>query len=113
MLYYDFQVGDKSYKLRLTTRAIMNLEKKIGINPLMIFGAKGEEVPTVSTMIQVLFNALEPLNHGIGEAEACLIFDRWLEDGHTVTDFVNVILEVYKVSGILKAPEEDEENPKN
>lgn len=113
MIYYDFVVGDTTYKLRLTTRSIMNLEKKIGMNPLMIFGASGDNVPTVSVMLQILYNALEPLNHGIGESEACSIFDKWLADGHTITDFIPVILEVYKVSGLLKANNENEENPKN
>lgn len=112
MLFYNFKAGDKEYKLRLTTQAIINLEKKIGMNPLMIFGAKGETVPTVSTMIQVLAAALEPYNHGIGEKETYAIFDTWLNDGNVITDFINIILEIYKVSGLLKQPT-GEDNPKN
>jgi hypothetical protein len=51
MLYYDFIVGEETYKLRLSTRSIMALEKKIGMNPLMIFGLNGDNIPTVSTMV--------------------------------------------------------------
>jgi hypothetical protein len=38
MKFLDFEVGNKTYQLRLTTRSIVNLEKKIGMNPLAIFG---------------------------------------------------------------------------
>lgn len=113
MMFYILKVGEKEYKLRLTTHAIMNLEKKIGMNPLMIFGSKGEQVPTVSVMLQVLAASLEAFNHGVGEKEACEIFDNWLADGNTIADFINIILEIYKVSGLLKQPNNEEENPKN
>ena len=52
MMYYELPVGEKIYKLRLTTRSIVNLEKKIGCNPLAIFG-KGDVVPTLTTMLTV------------------------------------------------------------
>lgn len=104
MLFYDFTVQDKVYKLRLTTRSIVNLEKKIGCNPLAIFG-KGDTVPTLTTMLMVFHAALQPYNHGITEGEAYDIFDNWLDDGHTLAEFVPVILEIYKVSGLIKEEE--------
>ena len=57
MLYYDFTAGNKDYKLKLDTRSIVSLEKKIGCNPLAIFG-KGDTIPTVSTMVAVLHASL-------------------------------------------------------
>jgi hypothetical protein len=53
MNYYDFEAGGKTYKLRLNTRNIVALEKKLGCNPIMIFG-KGDTIPTVSQMVEVL-----------------------------------------------------------
>ena len=47
MLYYDFEAGNKAYKLRLNTRNIVGLEKVLGCNPLGIFG-NGETLPTIS-----------------------------------------------------------------
>jgi len=38
MLYKEFKVGNESYKLRLTTSDIINLEQELNCNPLMIFG---------------------------------------------------------------------------
>lgn len=100
MLYYDFIVENESYKLRLSTRNIIALEKQLGCNPLAIFG-DGETLPTISAMVNVLYASLQQLNHGIGLNEAYDIFDRYLADGNTVTDFIQVILEVYKVSGLI------------
>lgn len=105
MMYYDFEVGDKVYQLRLTTRSIVRLEEKIGCNPLAIFG-KGDTVPTVSVMVSVLWAALQSTTKGITEAEAYNIFDSWIEEGHTIADFIYVILEIYKVSGLIKDEEE-------
>lgn len=101
MMFYDFEAGNKSYKLRLSTRNIVSLEKQLGCNPLAIFG-DGSTIPTVSTMVSVLFYSMQQYNHGITLNDAYDIFDRYLDDGHSVTDFIPVILEVYKVSGIIR-----------
>jgi len=101
MMYVDFHAGNKDYKLRLSTRNIAMLEKQLGCNPLAIFG-NGESLPTVTTMVQILYCSLVQLNHGISLDEAYDIFDAWLADGNTATDFIYVILEVYKTSGLIK-----------
>lgn len=101
MLYFDFEAGNKNYKLRLNTRNTVMLEKTLGCNPLSIFG-DGETIPTVTTMVSVLFASLQQYHHGISLNDAYDIFDEYLADEHSVTDFIPVILEVYKVSGIIK-----------
>ena len=106
MMFYDFEAGNKSYKLRLATRNIVSLEKQLGCNPLAIFG-DGTTIPTVSTMVSVLFHSMQQYNHGISLNDAYDIFDNYLDDGHSVTDFIHVILEIYKVSGIIKENAED------
>ena len=101
MIYVDFTAGNKDYKLRLNTRNIVSLEKQLGCNPLAIFGA-GDTIPQITTMVQVLYASLVQLNHGITMNDAYDIFDNWLADGHSSTEFIPVILDVYKVSGIIK-----------
>ena len=101
MMYVDFTAGNKEYKLRLSTRNTVALEKKIGCNPLAIFGS-GESIPTVTTMVYILFYSLQQYNHSISFEDTYDIFERWLEDGNTTTDFINVIVDIYKVSGIMK-----------
>ena len=101
MMYVDFHAGDKDYKLRLSTRNTVMLEKQLGCNPLAIFGA-GETIPTVTTMVQILYCSLLQFNHGISLDDAYNIFDEWLADGNTATDFITVLLDIYKVSGLIK-----------
>ena len=109
MLYYDFEAGNKAYKLRLNTRNIVGLEKVLGCNPLGIFGS-GETLPTVSQMVAILHASLQAFHHGISLNDAYDIFDAYLEDGHATTDFIPVILELYKVSGIIAREDISEKN---
>ena len=106
MMYVDFSAGNKDYRLRLNTRSIVNLEKQLGCNPLSIFG-DGDTMPTITTMVQILYAALQPLQHGISLNDAYDIFDEYLADDHTMTDFIYVILDVYKISGLIKTDEKN------
>ena len=110
-MYFDFEAGNKAYKLRLTTKAVMALESKIGCNPMMVFG-NGNRIPTVTEMIHILHNSLTHFNHGLTLNDAMGIFDAWLDEGHTPTDFIPVIVDIYKASGIIpNTPDDnDEEN---
>lgn len=109
-MYLDFNVGEKTYKLRLTTRNIVALEKVIKCNPLAIFG-NNEEIPEVSTMVAILWQSLQTFQHGIGLDETYSIFDEYLIK-NSMTDFISVILDIYRVSGIIKdgSKGEDEKN---
>lgn len=106
MNYVEFEAGNKAYKLRLNTRNIIALEKKLGGNPLSIFG-NGDKLPTVEELVAVLWASLQQYNHGITMNDSYDIFDAYLDDGHIMTDFFNVIIEVYKVSGIIDAEDKE------
>jgi hypothetical protein len=108
-MYYDFKAGNKEYKLRLSTRAIVALEKTIGCNPLMIFG-NGDTVPTITVMVAILHASLQQMNHGITLNDAYDIFDEYLADGNAPTDFIQVILDIYQVSGLIPREAETEKN---
>lgn len=109
MMYVDFTANNKDYKLRLNTRNIVSLEKQLGCNPLSIFG-NGDTIPTVTTMVAILHASLQQYHHGISLADAYGIFDSWIEDGNTSVDFVPVILEIYKASGIIPKEVDTEKN---
>lgn len=104
MLYYEFPVGSKVYQLRLTTRNLIKLEQKIGCNPLTIFG-KGDTVPPISTLITILWASLQQPNKSYTEDEVYDIYDEWIDDGHAVAEFIPIILNIYKVSGLIKEEE--------
>ena len=109
MNYYELEVGSNTYKLRLNTRGIVALEKKLGCNPLAIFGS-GETIPTVTTMVNILHAALQALQHKITLEDAYDIWDNWLNDGHNMVEFIPVILEVYRYSGLIGKEEAEEKN---
>lgn len=106
MNYINFETGNKSYRLRLNTRNVVLLEKQLGCNPLAIFG-NGDTVPTITTMVNVLYASLLQYNHGITLNDAYDIFDEYLADGHSTVDFLPVIMDIYRASGII--PKESEE----
>ena len=114
MMYYVLDTGIKTYKLRLNTRNIVELEKKLGGNPLIIFDNVSEDgfsgLPTVGQMITVLHYSLQQFNHGISMNDTYDIFDEWLANGNEWTEFFNIIVEIYKVSGIIKEAEDNEKN---
>lgn len=111
MMYFDFNAGNKAYRLRLNTRNIISLEKQLGCNPVAIFG-DGSQMPTISQMVTILWASLQQYQHNISLNDAYDIFDAWIEEGNTMTDFITVIIEIYKVSGIIKT-ENKVESEKN
>lgn len=104
MMYVDFEAGNKQYKLRLNIRSTVALEKQLGMNPLMIF-EDGDKIPTITVMVGILHASLQQYQHSISLADAYNIFESWINDGNSVIDFLPVIIDIYKVSGIIKEDE--------
>ena len=110
MLYKEFEVGDKALKLRLTSRAVVELEKKLGCNPVDVFMRINEgNLPKQSDVVMVLHAALQALEHGYTEAAAHALYDEYVDEGHNLFDLVPVIMDTFKVSGLL--PDAGEEVP--
>lgn len=110
MNYIDFEAGNKAYKLRLNTRNVVMLEKTLGCNPVSIFFEGGaERVPTVTEMVAILHAGLQQFNHGITMNDAFDIFDDYVAE-HSTMDFIKVIMELYKVSGLVPKNEEEAKN---
>lgn len=103
-MYVEFNAGEKDYKLRLSVDSMIQLEKKIGMNPAAIFGfdENSPTIPTITTMVAILWASLQDAQHGVSMNDAQGIFGAWLDDGHMPTDFIAVITDIYKVSGIFK-----------
>ena len=100
MMYVDFSAGGTEYKLRLNVRKLVVLEKQLGCNPLAIFGSNGDQIPTVTQMVTIFHASLQQYHHNISLNNAYDIFDEFLEN-HTITDFLPILIELYKVSGLI------------
>ena len=108
MLFTTFKTKDKEYQCRLNVKALVNLEKRLGKNPVSVFmGIKKDELPKMEDMLIIFHESLQPMNHGITMDEVYDIYDNYIEEGNTYIDFISVILDIFKSSGILK-----EEAPK-
>ena len=109
-MYVNFEVNNKAYKLRLNTRNVVALEKALGANPLSIFDLAGNEMPSVTSMVTVLHAALQQYNHGVSMNDAYDIFDAYIEDGHSIDEFIYIILDIYRESGLIPKEEESLKN---
>lgn len=112
MMYVDFAAGGKEYKLRLNTRGVVLLEKELGCNPVLLFVGKNNQsrVPTVEEMMIIFNHTLKAYQPNLTIDDAYDIFDKWIEEGHIITEFVAIIVEVYRQSGLFKKEEADEKN---
>jgi hypothetical protein len=108
MLSHKFTVKGKDYDCRLSAKACVELEKKLGTNPLNIFMeiAQKGQVPSVEVLITILQASLIQFNHGMSMDKTYELYDDFVDEGHNIMDLVPELLEIFKVSGLI--PEADE-----
>lgn len=109
-MFVNFEANNKAYKLRINTRNLVALERALGDNPLSIFDLKGEKMPSVTSMVAVLHASLQQYHHNISMSDAYEIFDDYIADGHSVDEFIYVILDIYRESGLIPKEVDTEKN---
>ena len=107
MIYSDLIIGDKQLKLRLDARGAVQLEKKLNKSPLSIFMKADKELPTLTELIAVLHASLQKYNKGYTEDKTFDLYDEYIEMGNTFTDFIPIVMDIFKVSGFFKEEEEE------
>lgn len=110
MLYVELKVGDESYKLKLTTKTSVALERNLGYNPIsMLMDIDKGKMPKLGDLLIILQAALQKYHHGIDANKAMDIFDAYVEDGHSMFDLIPVFVEVFEQSGYISKPKDGEE----
>lgn len=110
-MYTIFEVKNKQYELNFRMRDIEKFEKIRKHNPLdMLMNIDNGQMPTYSDMVVLLAISLEKFNHGIDLEKAKDLFDDWCEDGHAITDFINVIVELFQSAGLIKKTADENDN---
>lgn len=105
MNFVTLPINDKEYKLVLTTRGLVELEKKLGYNPIEILMRASEgTLPQIGEMVYTFWAACLKYNHNININTAYDIFDDYIAEGHSYTDFLEVMVDIFKASGLI--PEE-------
>ena len=90
MLYTVLNVGDKEYKCRLTAKACVDLERRMGQNPLNVFTEiqKSNELPKVEDIIMILHASLQALEHNISLDDTYAIYDEFVDEGNTLIELI-------------------------
>lgn len=116
MLYTKITINDIDYKARLTARALVDLEKKMGTSPLNIFmemSKKEDYIPDLSILISIFHASLQAMEHGITLDKAYELYDQMVDEGKSIADLLNIIVEIFQSSGLIPKEVEDKEKRKN
>jgi hypothetical protein len=102
MLYTELNIGGESFKLRLTTKASVTLEKALGYNPIsMLMDIDNGVMPKLNDMLIMLQVMLQTYHHGYSMDKVYDLFDRYVADGKGMFDLIPVFVEVFQQSGYL------------
>lgn len=120
-MYREIEIGGNIYKLRLTMRNSVALEKALGKSPIdwfmevnKSFDENGTPSIRVADVAIILHSMLQSLHHGITLDKTYDILDAYINDGNVIFNLLPVFIEVFQNSGYLpKAVEVAEEEVKN
>jgi hypothetical protein len=129
MLYKEFTVGDKTYKLRLSARRCVEVEKKLGKSILSVLmdmapdgmtadggsdisQIKNVSLPLVGDIVTILHGSLQKFQHEITLDDTYDIYDNYIDAGGSYLDFFEILNGVLEVSGFLPKKAEAEAEAK-
>lgn len=103
--FCEWTVDGQTYRLKLKTSDVVALEQRLKKSCLDLLDVQsGMGVPSLTTMLTIVYYAMKSWQHGIKETDVMTLFDKYIEDGGSQIDFyVNIVLEIYVVSGFLSA----------
>ena len=97
-----WEVGGQSYKLKLKTPAIVELETKYKTNLINIMGTGQGGMPALSVMLDVAHAAMKDWQHGITKNEVQNLFEKYVNEGGSQLSFyMSVYMEIFAVSGFF------------
>ena len=114
-MYTELIIGGEVFKLKLGTRASIQLEKNLGYNPIsMLMEIDAGKMPKLADILIVLQATLQSYHHNYSMDKTMDLFDKYVEDGNSMFDLIPVFIEVFQNSGyISKDKPTEEEAEKN
>ncbi len=107
MNYYEFIVGEKEYRLRLGASQIKMAENKIGRNLLdMLIRIDAGELPKVGDTLIILHASLQKFHHNMTMTKVEELYDNFIDSGKTYTDIIPILMELFRVSGLIGKAED-------
>ncbi len=90
----------KEYQARLDINGCLELERKMGENPLNILTViKNEKLPKIDDLITIVHQSLLPLNHGIKRDD---VINMWAEDGADLNKLLMDVVNLFRDCGLVR-----------
>ena len=103
-MYTILKVKDKELKLRLTASATVQVERKIGRNPVdIVVDMANSRYPKLEEVLTIIWGALQPLEAGYTIEKVYKLYDEYIESGNNMTDLAEIIVKVMTDSGFIPA----------
>lgn len=114
-MFTELTIGGETYKLRLTTRTSVQLEKALGFNPIdILIGVENGKMPRLADCLTLLQYMLLDMHHGFNADKTMELYDSFVADGHNMFELLPVFTEVFEKCGYLTVGEESKgEDVKN
>lgn len=95
-----WEIGNgQSYKLKLKTKNVTNLESKFKCSLLVLMQ---DNAMPLTTMLKIVGEAMEPFEHKVTDKVMLGLFDDYCDCGGSQTGFMTeVLLPLYQVSGFF------------
>ena len=96
-----WEVGGETYRLKLQTAGVKELEAKYKGSIMELMSFKGR-MPPLTVMLDVAHTAMKPWTHKVSAKDMESLYDKYeQEGGDLLSFFTNVYLDVFLVSGFL------------
>ena len=90
--------------MRLTAKAIMEIEKKLG-KPLFTALEHIQE-NMIETITTIIWGAMQPFNAGFTMEKATALFDEYIDDGHSIEELMLEVNKLFEASGFFRKGQE-------
>lgn len=109
-MFTELIINGESYKLKLTTKTSVSLERSLGYNPIsMLLDVEKGKMPKLNDVLIMLQAMLQTYHHGINMDKVFDLFDVYVEEGGSMFDLIPVFVEVFEHSGYISSSKKGEE----
>lgn len=99
-MFYEWEVGGQTYRLKLSTSIICKLEEKYRTNLLNVVSQDG--IPPLTQMLTIVQGAMAQWNHSMTYKDVQKLFDRYVsEGGNQLSLYSDVVMGTMAVSGFF------------
>lgn len=109
-MFTELIINGEIYKLRLTTKASVSLERALGYNPItMLMDIEKGKMPKLNDVLIMLQAMLTTYHHNMNMERVFDLFDEYVAEGGSMFDLIPVFVKVFEQSGYISATAGKEE----